>query len=81
MAVLYLEVGENEKGEKMLDKVAQNCCEYLQWGESLDRDRRQGVMGTIQHQGAVLGYVLQNAQRYHLNDLIERYGPIYEAYN
>ena len=80
MASMYLMLGETEKGNAILDKVAQNSVEYLEWGASLDKAHRSAAQSTIQHHAAVLGYVLQTLDRYHQNELVDKYYPYYEQY-
>ena len=80
MASMYLMLGETEKGNAILDKVAQNSVEYLEWGDSLDKAHRSAAQSTIQHHAAVLGYVLQTLDRYHQNELVDKYYPYYEQY-
>ena len=80
MASMYLMLGESEKGNAILDKVAQNSVEYLEWGDSLDKAHRSAAQSTIQHHAAVLGYVLQTLDRYHQNELVDKYYPYYEQY-
>ena len=80
MASMYLMLGETEKGNAILDKVAQNSVEYLEWGDSLDKAHRSAAQSTIQHHAAVLGYVLQTLDRYRQNELVDKYYPYYEQY-
>ena len=80
MASMYLMLGETEKGNAILGKVAQNSVEYLEWGDSLDKAHRSAAQSTIQHHAAVLGYVLQTLDRYRQNELVDKYYPYYEQY-
>ncbi|MDY2943728.1 MAG: DUF2723 domain-containing protein [Paludibacteraceae bacterium] len=80
MASMYLMLGETEKGNAILDKVAQNSVEYLEWGASLNKAHRSAAQSTVQHHAAVLGYVLQTLDRYHQDALVEKYYPVYEQY-
>ncbi len=80
MGMMYLMVGEHDKGVAMLDKVAQTGVEYLQWGAQLTRQQRSAAQSTLGHWGAVLGYVLQNADRFGEKELVDRYYPLYMQY-
>ena len=80
MAVYYYQLGEMEKGSAMLSKVADNCVEYLEWGASLNKEQRQSSQATLGHQFAVLGYVLQNMERYEQVELFEKYYAAYMQY-
>lgn len=77
MGGLYHYCGEDEKAEHMLRSVAQTASEYMLFVSSLDRDKRNSVMRTMEHQSAVLGYVLQNAERFGFKELVDEYYPVY----
>lgn len=80
MGMMYLMVGEHDKGVAMLDKVAQTGVEYLQWGAQLTRQQRSAAQSTIGHWGAVLNYVMQNADRFGEKELVDKYYPAYTQY-
>ncbi|MGM9809892.1 MAG: protein O-mannosyl-transferase family [Paludibacteraceae bacterium] len=80
MASMYLMLGETEKGNAILDKVAQNSVEYVEWCASLNKSQRAASQGVMEHHLAVLGYVLQSLDRYHQDELVEKYYPVYEQY-
>jgi len=80
MGILYHFCGEDEKAEHMLTAVATTAAEYLRYGSSLNREQRNTVQRTIQQQTSVLGFVLQNAERYGFNELVDEYYPVYAQY-
>ena len=80
MASYYYELGEMEKGNAIMTKVADNCAEYMEWGASLLKEQRASAQSTLQHQMAVLGYVLQNFERYQQKELFNYYYDIYAQY-
>ena len=80
MAAIYLALGEREKANVIMEGVAKTCTEYLQWGDTLDRNARKSVQQTLQQQLGILGYVLQNWSRYKENDLFEQYYSVYQQY-
>lgn len=80
MASMYLMLGATEKGNAILDKVAQNSTEYVEWCASLNKSQRAASQGVMEHHLAVLGYVLQTLDRYHQDELLEKYYPVYEQY-
>ncbi len=80
MALDYYDCGEIEKGNRMLDKVAQNNVEYLQWGATLDKQTQKAVQPTLSHHAAVLGFILQNLDRHNQDELFEKYFPLYQQY-
>jgi diphthamide synthase (EF-2-diphthine--ammonia ligase) len=77
MACYYLECGETEKGAAILRQVAKSCSEYVTWGAALSKNQRAGVQRTIQQNGAILGFVLQQSERYHLSDITDDYSAAY----
>ena len=84
MASLYYSLGTDEdkaKANDIMTKVADNCVEYLRWGDSLDKKQRRAVQSVLGHHQAVLGYVLQNMERYGQRELLDKYYPIYRQYN
>ena len=80
MAVYYYELGEMEKGNQIMEKVANNSVEYLAWGASLPKELRTSSQSIIGHQLQVLGYVLQNMERYNQSELFDKYYNIYVQY-
>ena len=80
MAMYYYELGEMEKGNAIMQKVADNCAEYLEWGASLTKEHRTASQSTLQHQMAILGYVLQNFERYKQEELFNQYYDVYVQY-
>ena len=69
-----------DKANAIMTEVADNCAEYLAWGESLAKEQRASSQSTLQHQLAVLGYVLQNMERYQQKELFNHYYDIYIQY-
>ncbi|MBQ4507465.1 MAG: DUF2723 domain-containing protein [Paludibacteraceae bacterium] len=80
MASIYYALGEDEKANVIMRAVAENCVEYLRWGDSLDRDQRRSAQSTLQYQLSIFGYVLQNAEHYRQTELVDEYYPVYEQY-
>ena len=83
MATLYYQLGTDEDIEKanaIMTKVAENCVEYLRWGDSLGKQQRKAAQQVLGHQQAVLGFVLQNLERRQQRDLLNQYYPIYREY-
>ncbi len=83
MASIYYALGTDEdlaKADSVMDAVAQNCAEYLQWGAQLPKQSKAAVSSILGHQSAVLGYVLQNLDRYNRDELFDKYYSIYSLY-
>ena len=81
MAAMYFMLGENDKANAIMDEVAKTCAEYLHFAQSLDRRQRDVMKSTTEREAAILGYVLQTCERYHQNELVDKYYPDYAAYN
>ena len=83
MASIYYALGTDEdkaKANDIMDRVANNCAEYIAWGNQLSKQRRAAALSSINHHGAVLGFVLQNLERYHQEELLDKYYDIYAAH-
>ncbi len=83
MASIYYALGSDEDKQKanaIMDNVANNCAEYIAWGNQLSKRQRAAATSTIGHQGAVLGYVLQTLERNHQDELLDKYYDIYVDY-
>jgi hypothetical protein len=80
MATYYYKLGEIEKANAIMSNVADNCAEYLAWGASLDKEHRSVSQSTLGHYMAVMGYVLQNLERYQQKELFNQYYDIYAQY-
>ena len=80
MASYYYQLGEMEKGNAIMTTVANNCAGYMVWGASLTKEQRTSAQSTIGHNMAVLGYVLQNLERYQQKELFNHYYDIYVQY-
>lgn len=80
MAQFYYMLGQKEKGNRIMEAVADNNVEYLLWGLSLDKATRNAMSYTLGHQAAVLGFVMQNFYRTGQTDLLNKYEPIYTEF-
>ena len=78
---MYFMLKQNEKALAIMEKVAQNCVEYIHFAQALDRSQRNAVKSTVDREAAILGYVLQTCERYGQNEFVEKYYPDYAAYN
>ena len=83
MASVYYALGTDDdkaKADAIMDKVANNCVEYLNWGAQLNKQQRAAANSTLGHQSAVLGYILQNLDRYHRDELFDKYYDTYAIF-
>ena len=80
MAALYYEMAAMDKGNAIISKLADNCVEYMEWGASLDTIQRKAAQSTLGHYSAVLGFVLNNLQRFEQKELFNKYFALYNQY-
>ena len=80
MASLYYYMDEMDKGNTIMSKLADNCVEYMAWGDSLNPIQRKAVQSTVGHYSAVLGFVLNNLQRFEQKELFNKYFEYYNKY-
>ena len=80
MAALYYELGETEKGNNIVDKVAANAAEYIEWGKTLSPEHFKAAESTIEQQFAILNYALEYLERFEQKELFNKYYKYYELY-
>ena len=80
MAALYYAMDEIEKANAIMIDVAENCTEYMEWGAALEPQLRKSAQSTLGHHTAVLGFVLNNLQRYEQKELFNKYYDVYSQY-
>lgn len=80
MAANYCRLEEFEKADAILDKVADNCAQYLRWTADLKPEQRRSCQSTINHKLAVLNYVINTAERYDQNLIADKYQPMLMTY-
>ena len=80
MAAYYYELGHADKANAIMTKVADNSVEYMAWAAQLPTDHRKSLQSTIGHYSAVLGYVMNNFQRYEQKELFNHYFDLYNQY-
>jgi hypothetical protein len=77
MASFYYQLGEIDKANAIMTKVADNCVEYLTWIDSLEKEHRAPMQSTFSHQMAVLNYVLNNLERHQQKELFNYYYSLF----
>ena len=81
MAAYYYQLGYEDKANAIMTKVADNSVEYMAWMASLPTVQRTSVnQSTVGHYSAVLGYVLNNFQRFEQKELFNKYFALYNQY-
>jgi hypothetical protein len=80
LAEFYYKLGEVQKGDAIMDAVAKDCVENLEWYFSLKSSQRNSVNNRIGHNLAVLGQVLRICDQEKQKNMLDKYLPIYMKY-
>ena len=80
MANMYYLLDEPEKGNAIMEVVAQNSTEYVAWCASLDKAKRSATQNVMDYHLSLLGYALQSFDRYRQDELLDKYYPVYAQY-
>jgi hypothetical protein len=81
LADFYYTLGQFEKGNEIMDFVANDCVENLTWYFSLTNAQRRSVESRIGHNFAVLNHVLASAEKNGQKALLEKYYPAFERFS
>ncbi|MCQ2313004.1 MAG: DUF2723 domain-containing protein [Paludibacteraceae bacterium] len=82
-AQLFYRLGGEEDvkmANTIIRELANNCVEYLEWGENIRKNLQASVQQTLGHQSAIFGYALQMADRYNQAELVDEFYPLYTQY-
>lgn len=79
MAALYYELDQPEKANTIMQAMADNAIEYIQWGASLDSQRRSSAQSTINNYIAIFDYVMRNFMRFEQKELFNQYFDVYKS--
>jgi hypothetical protein len=77
----YYKLGETQKGDAIMDVVAQDCVENLNWYASLTGSQLRSVGNRLSHNMAVLNQVLSMCDQAGRKELVDKYLPTYMKYN
>lgn len=81
LAQYYYQLGEVAKGNAIMDAVAKDCVEYLDYYFSLDTQRQQSVQNRIGHNLAVMNQVLRICDESKQKAVLNKYMPKYMEYS
>lgn len=81
MAEYYYQLGKFDKGNEIMDFVANDCVEYLTWAFNLTSVQRNSIMNRIGHSFAVLNHILSVAEKHNQTALIEKYLPHFQHFS
>jgi tetratricopeptide (TPR) repeat protein len=76
----YYKLGQYQKGDELLEAVAQDCVEYLDWYFDLKPSLRRNSSSRISHYLAVLRQIQQISNYHKRNDIMEKYMSVFERY-
>jgi len=80
LADYYYKLHETAKGNAIMNAVAQDCVEYLDWYLSLSPASQNSVSSRIGHNLAVLNQVLRICDQAKQNTIMNKYMPRYMDY-
>ncbi len=80
LAEYYYKLGENQKGDEIMDAVANDCVKNLEWYYSLKSSKFNSVVGRIRHNLAVLNQVLRICDQEKQKTILDKYLPHYMKY-
>ena len=81
LADFYLKLHQPAKAVPILNAVAKDCVEYLDWYFSLNREQQNSVSNRIGHNMAVLQQVLRISDEAKLKVVLDKYMPYYMDYS
>jgi len=80
LADYYYKLHETAKGNAIMDAVAQDCVEYLDWYLSLSTASQNSVSSRIGHNLAVLNQVLRICDQAKQTTIMNKYMPRFMEY-
>ena len=80
LAESYFKLNAFEQGSEILDLLAQNSVEYLNWYFSLSFAQRNAAENQIGHHFAVFNHVLSLADQYEQTQILEKYMGDYQEF-
>lgn len=81
LAIYSYEVGLKDIGDKIMNQVAQNSVEFLNWYASMNPTLQSNSSNSIGHELAVLNQVLQISSQAESKELFDTYYPHFEFFS
>ena len=81
LADFYYKLGKPAKGNAIMDAIAGDCVEYLNWYMSLNSSQRNSVANRIGHNLAVLNQVLRVCDEAKQKSIVDKYLPSFMKYS
>lgn len=77
----YYTLNQKEKGNALVDEIADNCCKNINWYLSLkNKDMINSIRSDLGYNLAVLENLLQTAHKAGSTEIVDKYGRRYEYY-
>ncbi len=81
LAAQYFSLGENEKGDEIMEDLASNSVKNIAWYKSLRNQQMiDASKSDLSLNLRMLGSILAHCKDAGRNDIVEKYYPIYEKY-
>jgi hypothetical protein len=76
----YYKLNESAKGDEIMDAVAKDCVEYLDWYMSFDKSQLNNMSEQINQNFGVLYQVLHICDQAKQKNILNKYMPRYMEY-
>ena len=80
MALYYYQLGMKSEADAILDSVAGNSVEYLNWYASLKPSQQSNATSSIGHEMAVMNQVLQISSQAGSKTILDKYMKQFEMF-
>jgi hypothetical protein len=81
LADYYYKLHMSAQGNAIMDAVAKDCVEYLNWYFSLNNEQQNSVSNRIGHNMAVLQQVLRTCDEAKQKQILDKYMPFFMEYS
>lgn len=81
MGQYYYQLQQPAKGDKILEQIANDCVEYLNWSLQLSLTQQNSITGEMGNNMAILNEVLRIFDEAERKDLVNKYFPYYVQYS
>ena len=81
LADFFYKVGKVEKGDAIMDSVANSCVEYIDWANSLTSAQQRSINNRISQNIAILNQVLRMCDDANQPKILNKYMPRFNEYS
>ena len=81
MAESYYQLKKYDKGNEIVDFIANDCVEYLGWYFNLSNVQRKSIERRISESFGLLNHVLSIAEQNGQKEIVQKYMPAYEQFS